>query len=134
MSRLEHIVLYLRRYLKGVDCLKRKYHELSKIKHILYQQRNALNGKKEIVVMQLNPEQLEYVRQFCVAEPYLYKIWKSFRPGFSAKNAPSVIKRVFYKKGNPVFMELDQKEVETCKRFGLRPVPHKYKIYLNTLK
>ena len=114
--------------------MNRKCHELSKIKHTLYQQKNALNGKKEFVVMQLNPEQLEYVRQFCVAEPYLYKIWKSFRPGFSAKNAPSVIKRVFYKKGNPVFMVLDHSDVETCKRFGLKPVPHKYKINLKTLK
>ena len=114
--------------------MNRKCHELSQIKHALYHKRSALKGKMDFVVMQLNAEQLEYVRQFCMAEPYLYKIWKGFRPGFNPKNAPSIIKKIFYKNGNPVFLVLDQKEVETCKRFGLKPVPHKYKIYLSTLK
>lgn len=111
------------------DALKFK-----KLKDDLYNQKRKCAGKKNFVIRKLNEEELEYVQRFCVVEPYMYKIWKSFRPGFNINKAASIVKKIYYAKQNPVFLVMSKKEVETCKNVGLKPSAHKYKIYLNTLR
>ena len=101
------------------------------LKHKVYGLRNK--GEKN-AVMRLNREQVEYLRHFCIVTPYLYKVNKAFRPGFDRKKAPSVLKRIYFAKNNPVFLVMDDKEVEICRNAGLNPVPHKYMVHLDTLK
>ena len=110
-----------------------RYKQLEKcrLKHEVYGLRNK--GEKK-VVKRLNREQVEYLEQFCVVTPYLYKVQKAFRPGFNFKTAPNVLKRIAGYNGNPAFVVLNGKELEICKNAGLNPVPHKYTIHLDTLK
>ena len=114
--------------------MKNSAYELSKLKHDLYEQRRKLKGKKDVIYRKLTAEQLEYVRNLCRVEPHLFEIRKTFRPGFNIKTAPGVVKDVYYSRQNPVYRNLSAKQIAECKNAGLKVIPYKYKIYLNTLK
>ena len=111
--------------------MKEKVFRDKQLKHKVYGLRNA--GEKN-AVMRLNHNQVGYLRQFCIVTPYLYKVQKAFRPGFNHETAPSVLKRIYFAKSNPVFLVMDDKDVEICRNAGMKPVPHKYMIHLDTLK
>lgn len=114
--------------------MKNKQHNLSVLKHELYEQKRKYKGKREFIYRKLNQEQYEYLLAFCRVEPYLFEIRKSFRPGYNISTAPGVVKSVYYANRSPVYKELSSKGVSQCKDAGLKVIPYKYKIYLNTLK
>lgn len=113
--------------------MKSKQHDLSALKHDLYDQKRKCKGKKEFIYRKLNQEQYEYVAKFCKVEPHLFEIRKSFRPGYNVSAAPGVVKSVYSSKRSPVYKALSPKEVAQCRAAGLKVIPYKYKIYLNTL-
>ena len=118
---------------RSVICLKNKQYALSQLKHELYTQKHKKQGKQEVIYRKLTPEEYEYLASICRVEPHLYEIKKTFRPGFDVRNAAGVVKSIYYAKKSPVYKVLSSKDVARCKNAGLRVVPYKYKIYLNTL-
>ena len=113
--------------------MKKKDHKLSQLKHNLFEEKRKSRGK-EFVVWRLNPDEVEYLRRFTYVEPYMYKINKAFRPGYSIKTAPQAVKRVFYAKKSPAFLVMNEKDVADCRNAGLNPIPYKFKVHLNTFK
>ena len=119
---------------RSVICLTNKQHDLSKLKHALYEQKRKSNGKKDFVYRKLTPEELEYLSGICKVEPHLFEIKKTFRPGFDVRNATGTVKSIYYAKRSPVYKALNAKQVAQCKNAGLKVIPYKYKIHLNTLQ
>lgn len=124
----------LEKFERRVAFLKKKAHDLSELKHELYEQKRKLKGKKGFIYRKLTAEQLDFVSRICKVEPHLYEIRKTFRPGFNINVAPGVVKSVYYARQNPVYKALTDKELAQCKNAGLKVYPYKYKIYLDTLK
>ena len=118
---------------RSVIGLKNKLFALSQLKHELYAQKHKRQGKQEVIYRKLTPEQYEYLSSFCRVEPHLYEVKKTFRPGFDVRNASGIVKSIYYAKRSPVYKVLSSKEVARCKSAGLRVIPYKYKIYLDTL-
>lgn len=114
--------------------MNNKQRRLSELKHELYEQRRKSKGNKEYIYRKLTQEQVEFVSNFCVVEPHLFEIRRTFRPGFNPNTAPGIVKSVFYAKRSPVYRVPSQKEVSQCKNAGLKVFPYKFKIHLNTLK
>ena len=120
--------------MKGVNVVKNKQHKLSQRKHELYNLKRKVGDTKPKQVMRLDKDEVEFVRQFCRVDNYMYEVRKAFRPGFNAKSAPGVLKRIYYAKKNPVYVVMDEKDVEICKNAGLKPIPYKFMVHLDTLK
>ena len=118
---------------KGANIVDNQAHKLSEKKHRLYAEKTKKKGKG-FVVWRLNREEAEYLMRFTTVEPYMYKVAKTFRPGYNVKTAPHVVKKVYYAKKSPAFVVMDAKEVKACENAGLRPIPYKYKVSLNTFK
>lgn len=119
---------------KGVTLLKKQAHELSKLKHDLYEEKRKKKENKDFIYRKLTPEQYEFVIKFCKVEPHLFEIRKTFRPGFDVHSAPGIVKKVYFTKRSPVYLALTPKQQSQCKSYGLKVIPYKYKIYLNTLQ
>lgn len=114
--------------------MKNKQHALSQLKHDLYDQKRKKNGKQDFVYRKLTSEQYAYLSELCKVEPHLFEIKKTFRPGFDVRNATGIVKSIYYSKRSPVYKTLTPKEVAHCKNAGLKVIPYKYKIWLNTLQ
>ena len=113
--------------------MKGKQNDLSGIKFDLRKIRLEKRGK-EFVIRAYSREEAEFAGKFCVLVPHLYKVAKTFRPGFSPKSSSHVVKEIFYRKGSTVFIELNEREVQLCKDAGLNPIPKKYKVFVETIR
>lgn len=113
--------------------MRGKDNKLSGIKYDLRKIKREERGK-EFVIRTYSREEAEFARKFCVLVPHLYKVAKTFRPGFSPKSSSHVVKEIFYRKGSTVFIELNEKEVQLCKNVGLNPIPMKYKVFVDTIR
>jgi hypothetical protein len=93
---------------------------------------------KDVVVRKLRPDEVEYLSQFCMVEPFLYELKMNFPPHFNPQNASGVVKGLYFEfrknRRYKVIKELKPHEVTKCKNAGLEPRPYKYRIYLKTLR
>ena len=112
-----------------------KCHKLSQLKHEMYQQKAK---GKDVIIRKLNPDEVEFLSQFCMVDPFLYELKMNFRPDFNPHTAAGIVKGFYfeYRKNHryKVIKELKPKDVAKCKNAGLEPRPYKYRIYLKTLR
>ena len=110
--------------------MKKSQHDLSKLKHQLFQMRNA--GKKN-PIWKLGEEEVEYlVRVGFAVLPKIYRI--NTRTFENVKNMNGLLKDVHYSKvkskKNVIFKKLNSRQVQMLKEYGVKVVPYKYEIQL----
>ena len=74
-------------------CMNAKCYKQSQLKHQMYHERAK---GKDVVVRKLRPDEVEYLSQFCMVEPFLYELKMNFPPHFNPQNASGVVKGLYF--------------------------------------